>query len=551
MHVDDPEDKQAHAEQTDGGATGETHHHSTHDPTCTSPERGACPDTDHTGMDHLRGARQELQAVLEEALAEIPAVRGEWEQSADIARVEAGQKLDIQEESPADIQEEQADDPRQLGFPHGLAHQHTKADSALASTPVSPSISRASDAQTNPPLSFEDLVRHRRRSSSSASGQSPLINSARSGPTSPVPHSNRSRVASSSENFMDSLAARTRQAFVPRPSPPAMQDDHSPNQLTMMRRAFSGDGGSSGVDTLPANASRVNAGVVVQDIVASVPLAPGSILSSPDNGDSHNTGDAYPTTPLESGELVDGTAIHDLGSAIREIKLGDRTDESESYTPTTSLAALSAEKRYRSRSNSKSTRMPHQSDGSYPSTPPDPDQPHDTHLWDSVWPSATARPPHATFGHVPYPKPISETRHTLTPRLPMHSRTMSMGIGAQTHPVPMIHSLSFPLANQQQPTATMPHSTTGVPLSFSAAMSQASPPCPWPQHPSARRGSIASLGVWPLKRDTSAAAKTGTGDGEGTHGNRGKTEDESVIPEEGDGGEGEEGALDEVGVNAP
>jgi hypothetical protein len=160
-----------------------------------------------------------------------------------------------------------------------------------------------------------------------------------------------------------------------------------------------------------------------------------------------------------------------------------------------------------------------------PSSPPDSENIHtpDTHLWDSVWPSATS-PPHlpATSG-VSFPKPMSDSRSTLTLRLPMHSRTSSMSMSSisesnspspyaspnQGMPMPLMHSLSFPrthLSRPNEPPVPVPstHQRTGIPLFFSEALTNSSAPS-WLQHPSARRGSIASLGAWPLKRNNTTA----------------------------------------------
>jgi hypothetical protein len=501
-------------------------------------------DAEQSGMDHLRGARQELQAVIEEVVGDVFAARAAWESTDKTIQVEASQ-------APSSVsQGENAmeDEPTQLGFQDDIVRDVIDTDSALASTPASPTISRSTEPQKNPPVSFEDLVRHRRRSSSSASSQFPLVNTSRSGPASPTPYPGRSRVGSTADGFMDSLASRTKQAYANHPSPPATRDDHllhDANQLTMMRRTFSGESRSASPDLPPLKVDAGNGRVIAQDMMFREPIAPESILRSLNGVDCGHAQDANETKPTEIG-----TPVHELDSAMLDLKLAKRTDSMEAYRPRTSVDTLSAEKQYRSRSNSRSGLDKPSRDAS-----PDSEQehPHDTHLWDSVWPSSATRATHpAASGHVPYPKPISEMRNTLTPRLPMHSRTMSMGMGgitgsgpnsghnpanhAHIHPMPMIHSLSFPAANQQPPPPFTSH-TSGVPLSFSAAMNQTSAPCPWPQHPSARRGSIASLGVWPLKRDVSsggAVEKSSMMDGEG---DAPAPERKQAIVEESDGGE--------------
>lgn len=507
-------------------------------------DKVALTDAEQSGMDHLRGARQELQAVIEEVVGDVLAARSAWEPTGKMIHVDADQTASSDAEEGNTLE----DGPTQLGLRDDI-HQSANTESALGSTPASPSMARATEAQKTSPLTFEDLVRHR-RNSSSASNQFPQVNTSRSGPASPTPYSGRSRVGSTADGFMDSLASRTKQVYANHPSPSATRDDHlSPdaNQLTMMRRTFSGESRSASPDQPPSKVDTGDGRVIAQDMMFREPLAPESILRSSNGADCGHAQDANETKPTEIG-----TPMQELDSAMSDIELAERSDSMESYRPTTCLAALSAEKQYRSRSNSRSG-------PDMPSRDASPEaHPHDTHLWDSVWPSAATRVTHpAASGHMPYPKPISETRNTLTPRLPMHSRTMSMGMGgisgsgpssgfrpathAHIHPTPMIHSLSFPTANQQSPPPFTSH-TSGVPLSFSVAMSQTSAPCPWPQHPSARRGSIASLGVWPLKRDVSsggAVDKSNTIDGQGDAAN---PERKQTIMEESDGGEDDKGA---------
>ena len=175
------------------------------------------------------------------------------------------------------------------------------------------------------------------------------------------------------------------------------------------------------------------------------------------------------------------------------------------------------------------------------------DSPHiaDTHLWDSVWPSATS-PTHAIEPRgVSYPKPMSDPRRSgsgaLRPRLPMHSRTSSMSIhsfsessvassssSSYTSPGLPMHSLSYArqVARPDDPPSPAPaaYPRTGIPLFFSEALtgssssssSSCAPPA-WAHHPSARRGSLASLGTWPLKRENSVGAGVGAaGDQKGS-----------------------------------
>jgi hypothetical protein len=500
-------------------------------------------DTEHSGMDHLRDARQELQAVIEEVVDDVFAARAACDAPGKTTQIEGADTAATSMQEDAGTE----DEPTQLGFQDDIVVKSANTESALVSMPPSPTVSRAMEAQKNPPLTFEDLVRHR-RNSSSASGQAFPCHPSRSGPGSPVPYSTRSRVGSTSEGVMDSFASRTKQVYGQHPSPPACRDEHvapEVNQLTMMRRGFSGESRSASPEVSPLNGQDGDSRVIPHDMMVRGPIAPDSILRTRDGVDFKHADYAAATEARAAGRPAEGDEVHDLGSRIEDIRLAARTDDRGAFRPTSSVAALSAEKQYRSRSNSRS--MPPR-DAS-----PESEQPpvHDTHLWDSVWPSAAVMNTHpAASGQVPYPKPITEARNTLTPRLPMHSRTMSMGLGhgsagrAHLHPMPMIHSLSFPAAAPQPTPPPFTSPTSGVPLSFSAAMSQPATPCPWPQHPSARRGSIASLGVWPLKRDTSTgkwAEQVHTGSGSGNDENRGEKND---IMEEGEDDVGNDGEAE-------
>lgn len=486
-------------------------------------------EAEQSGMDHLREARQELEAVIEEVVGDVFAVKtprepvGETIQTEEDRATAAGTKEDQVSE----------DEPTRTGFRDEIIQRSANTESALASTPASPIVFRAVEAQKNPPLSFEDLVRHR-RSSSSASGKVVSGTIPRSGPGSPIPRSTRSRVGSTSEGTMDSLASRTQQAYAHHSPPPAGRHEHvSPevNQLTMMRRTFSGLSRSASPELPAPTAQQGDSRVIPHDMMVRGPIAPGSILRTR-NGVDHKHSEYAAATEARLGHPpIESNEPYDLGSTIQDLTLTDRAEDGESFRPTSSLAALSAEKQYRSRSNSRTI------SGRETSPATDEHHAHDTHLWDSVWPSAAGRSSHpAASGHVPYPKPIAEMRNTPMPRLPMHSRTMSMGNGSHLHPMPMIHSLSFPAAVPPPPPPPFTSHASGVPLSFSAALSQPSTPCPWPQHPSARRGSIASLGVWPLKRSSSKAVDNLKADGgDGTGG----------IPAKGDDIKEEEGERDD------
>lgn len=387
------------------------------------PEDVTEPSAGHgergTGTGHLRGAREELQAVLEETIAQMP--------------------------MPTSTPPCPRADPSVIPDPPAIV------DSVHPSPLLSPALSPApATSACHAPTSFEDVVRHRRHGSV---GQSPTPNLTGSGP---------------------------RRTSVTKGSSPCESPAGEPGKE---RTA----------------------------------MAPASILQFPPRVDDPSR--RPPETSLEPVE-----------SALGDLDIHTSGHDSERADPGAHLDATLLDSGTALDPVPAAQQIP-------PSSSPCLDS-HiaDTHLWDSVWPSSTSPTTHlieSPRAAVSYPKPMSDPRRALRPRLPMHSRTSSMSIHsfsessvstASSPPTPssssyaspphtlgpMHHTLSFsrPLSRPHEPAspaaAAQQHPRTGIPLFFSEALT--APPA-WAHHPSARRGSLASLGTWPLKRDNSSTLR--------------------------------------------
>lgn len=472
-----------------GSLTSETIQHS---------EKSGAGDAEESGTEHLRGARQELQAVLEEAMAEMP------------LRCDDGAQ-DLQE-----IDEHSSTQMKAQGSPE------TEGESIFTSPQFAPVFSPSSGTQPNAPISFEDIIRHTRRGSIPISGQLPTHTPNGSGQASPAVCSGTARPTSPSPDRPESGDARSRKTSMTgqpadggRGASPSASRRASAVELTKMRRTFSGEEGRAGEGTTAdaTRAEKPELGHTVQGVVA-----PASILQYLDKQDGKSNStipQAGESDLVEVEEGLRGLGLdgqgHRESTEAQSHAMDDKRDLASD--PAIPLAATLMD--------------------TSPSSPPDSENIHtpDTHLWDSVWPSVTS-PPHlpATTG-VSFPKPMSDSRGTLTLRLPMHSRTSSMSMSSISEsnspspyaspshgmPMPLMHSLSFPRTHLPRPNepptpAPSTYQRTGIPLFFSEALTNSSAPS-WSQHPHARRGSIASLGAWPLKRNnTTAVAETVGGD---------------------------------------
>ena len=421
------------------------------------------------GTGHLRGAREELKAVLEEAIAQMPTCH---ELHADDAA------RHVQDTDPSIIAKESAI----VGDPSN-AKGSAIADALQPSPHLSPALSPATPA-FHAPTSFEDTVRHQRHGSV---GQSP---------------------AHSSTGAVPAGSAGSRRTSVTKASPtsrsPASSRRASAVELTKMRRAFSREQGRATAG-VPSGQERTV-------------VAPASILQFLGRSDD------APITAAEQHPRETGLEQVERGLSDLDLN-GQRSSEPEQAD---AGAHLDATLHPRTALDPLPATQPNQLNP--PSSPPSDSHIADTHLWDSVWPSSTSPTHFLEPRGVSYPKPMSDPRGALRPRLPMHSRTSSMSIHsfsessasssspyASPHTAGPMHSLGFGFPRQlsrphepPSPAAPAAYPRTGIPLFFSEALTTTTTSAPaWAQHPSARRGSLASLGTWPLKRDNSLGVGAG------------------------------------------
>ncbi|KAJ9113626.1 hypothetical protein QFC22_005934 [Naganishia vaughanmartiniae] len=497
-------------------------------------------ESDAIAVEHLREARQELQAVLEEAL----------EESCVNAQSMLGDAYpDLETEQDRDdletlVHDNDFAEPTQVSdLANSASRSHLDEEKEMLD-PLAPSdllsalvTSPIPDPPSGAPISFEDLVRHQRRNSDSASNNEPRFSpGAGSSPTSPVPQPTRSRTGSTSGNFKDGLRSRSRNASISRSATASNTGSQSntPNQipgasqLTKMRRSFStakntDKGQYPDFMLVNGTAEKNGAGERV--------YSPASILLA---AEAAGVADSEQSrTPSPKADIQPATDSSVAGRTPQSNMPLRRADEQDAFPPH-QLVELEPYLRSIDEGASKIYQWRDAShfdaQARYPAGQSESDQStqHDTHLWDSVWPSsaATNASNASTSGLVPFPKPITNAGPGLRPRLPMHSRTMSTNYGSgsvsndtsPTHAdvdrVPMIHSLSYPRVQSSRhdspaPLSKVPSYSSGVPLFFSSALHQGGAPSAWPQGASARRGSLASLGSWPLTKNGSISESGG------------------------------------------
>lgn len=501
--------------------------------TSASSGTASSAESEAIAVEHLREARQELQAVLEEALEES-CTKMETLGNTAYINLEIDQNgepeiLAREDHYPQSVRISDTDHLDQSHLTEGSDKLDTRAPSPMMSPLLTSSIP---DPQGGGPISFEDLVRHQRRNSDSASNNTPLFSpGARSSPTSPVPQPMRSRTGSTSGSIKDGPRSRSRHTSISRSPIAANTGNQSTtpgiSQLTKMRRKFSAaeDNDDQSSDTQHSELMLVN-GAAEKNGAGERVYSPASILLAAEAANVASREQSRMSSPT----VDNGTGLKETSAAVR-IREPDMpvagANERETRTHSNQLLGSQSQVRpiddgvsrvyqWRNASQSDTQEQPPagQSDSELSAH-------HDTHLWDSVWPSSTASTSNAiTSGHVPFPKPITDASPGLRPRLPMHSRTMSTNFGSglvsnntlPTHVdvdrLPMMHSLSFPRAasshhDRPVPLSTLPSYNSGVPLFFSSALQQGAAPSAWPQGSSARRGSLASLGSWPLNKNAS------------------------------------------------
>ncbi|KAJ9104056.1 hypothetical protein QFC19_004190 [Naganishia cerealis] len=496
----------------------------------SSSNTPALAESDPMAVEHLREARQELQAVIEEALEESCEKMESIDNGTFLNLEDAQIKENMQTVALRD-DDAQTTQFRSTDNPDGshLLVQGDEISVALASSPLvsPPASSPISDSADGGLISFEDLVRHQRRNSDSSASHAPLFSpGARSHPTSPSFPPMRSRAGSSCGSLKDGMPSRSRHASILRSPTTVNNTSLSPtpihisgaSQLTKIRRTFSSAKVLESQSKEPPQPEMISIkNVALGNGAGARILSPASILSA---------AEAASPTNIDGLSATFATK-HSADVNTQDSKIPPNADEQEARVPTDQLTKPQSQPHSVGIDYAREPKM-HDALYSDFQQQDSTDQPesdqlrhHDTHLWDSVWPSAASNTSSLnTLGHVPYPKPISDVSPALTPRFPIHSRTMSQGYGSvlvhhatmPTHTeqkVPLVHSLSTPrsLSSRPNPPALpykAPSYNSGIPLSFSSQLTQTSLSSAWPQGPSARRGSIASLGLWPLNKNVNA-----------------------------------------------
>ncbi|KAJ9096806.1 hypothetical protein QFC21_005077 [Naganishia friedmannii] len=495
-------------------------------------------ESEATAVEHLREARQELQAVLEEALEESCG-KMDTIGNAAYAGLEPEQDGDDLETLTREHDDTRDDTTKPLPVnPLGNGappHAQMQADEPTDTLPPSPLMSPLitspiPDSQGGGSISFEDLVRHQRRNSDSASNTAPLFSpGARSNPSSPAFQPMRSRTGSTSGSLKDGPRSRSRHTSISRS--PAVSNTGSQlnaptqvsgvSQLTKMRRTFSTakDISNQNCDTQHPESMLLVNGTAGKNGAGERVYSPASILIAAEAANIASREQSRTPSPIN----VNRAALNEASVASLDQESNKACAMADDQLQSTDEGVSRV---YRWRDDASHSDMQEQ----YPVAQSGSDEPahHDTQLWDSVWPSqAVGNTSHALApGHVPFPKPITDASPGLRPRLPMHSRTMSTNFGsglvsnntsptqADANRMPMIHSLSFPRLqssphDRPAPLSTVPPYHSGVPLFFSSALNHGVAPSAWPQGSCARRGSLASLGSWPLNKNASA---DGSGD---------------------------------------